>query len=195
MSVVEKIKAADAVVLLDSCQYSHDGFSNRNVMPDGSWLTVPIEHATDMAPFNHVRISEHGNWRRKHARTLRQHYGSHADPLIREIERPYRLLIGLSLACLRHLTDPSKWFFQSHLDGGRAVVAVSEDRAELAPISQRLAMMVAELGGDTYLSGPSGRKYLDERPFLDRGIRVEYFRWDGPNPCSVEILSRRRVMA
>lgn len=196
LSVIEKVRMADAVVWIDEVQYTHGGFSNRNRMPDGSWLTVPVDRATDMAQFNRVRIAQHGNWRIKHLRTLWQHYGSSADELIDEIERPYRLLIGLNLACmrviLRHAEIDTPWHFQSHLDGGRATVAVSEDREELRPISDRLAMMVAELGGDVYLSGPSGFRYLNEEPFKALGIRVDYFDWSGPsNPCSASLLRSR----
>jgi len=194
VSVAGKMAAADAVIFLDEVQFSHGGWSNRNRMPDGSWLTVPIERTTDMAVFNRVRISERGGWRRKHCATLRQHYGG-VDDVCAEIMRPYRLLIGLNLALLRILLpDFPPWHFQSHLDGGRAVTAVSDDRAELAPISVRLAMMVAELGGTTYLSGPSGRNYLNERPFHERGIKVDYWKHEGPNLCAVSRLSRSLKM-
>ncbi len=189
LNVIDKIRSADAVIWLDECQYSHGGWSNRNRMPDGSWLTVPIERRTDMGPFNRVRISEHGDWRSVHIRTLQQHYGRRAAPFQDEIERPYRLLVGLNLALLWVLLgDAIPWHFQSHLDGGHAVWAVSEDAADLAPISLRLAMMVAEIGGTTYLSGPSGRDYLDERPFLERGIKVAYYEHRGPNDCALSAL-------
>jgi hypothetical protein len=190
LSVIEKVRSADAVILLDEVQYSHDGWSNRNRMPDGSWLTVPIERGTDMAPFNRVRISEHGNWRRRHVRTLRQHYGDAAELFCREFERPYRLLIGLNLACLRLILDDcdTAWHFQSHLDGGHSIPAVLNPDDSHALISARLAMMVAELGGDTYLSGPSGFRYLDERPFAERDIAVSYWEHRGSNPCALERL-------
>jgi hypothetical protein len=108
-----------------------------------------------------------------------------------EIDRPFRLLTGLNLACLRVLLADAttRWHFQSHLDGGHAAVAVSDVHAELLPISERLAIMVAELGGDTYLSGPSGFRYLSEIPFLERGIDVRYFEWSRSNPCSVARLA------
>jgi hypothetical protein len=195
LSVVEKIESADAVIFLDEVQFSHNGWSNRNRMPDGSWLTVPIERTTDMAAFNRVRISEHGNWRRNHCKALRQHYGRAVEPICDEIQRPYRLLVGLSLSLLSILLDGSgtAWHFQSHLDGGRTVTAVSDDREELLPISARLALMVAELGGSTYLSGPSGRNYLNERPFHERGIKVDYWKHEGPNLCAVSRLLPRAV--
>lgn len=187
LSVVEKVRAADAVIWLDEVQYSHGGWTNRNRMPDGSWLTVPVERFTDMAPMNRVRISEHGRWRMTHTRTLQRHYGRASFPILDEISRPYRLLVGLNLACLRVLLADcdAAWHFQSHLDGGRAKPVVSDSPEELEPISARLALMVAEVGGTTYLSGPSGRNYLDERPFRERGIRVEYFTWNGENPCAL----------
>lgn len=191
LSVIEKLAVSDAVIWLDSVQFTHGGYSNRNRMPDGSWLTVPIRRTTNMAPFNKVKIAEHGLWRRDHVRSIRQHYGESVGTFVvcSEIERPYGLLIGLNLALLRILCDglapETAWHFQSHLDGGNAVRAVSESEEELLPISERLAMMVAELGGDTYLSGPSGRNYLSEEPFHERGIEVDYFRWEGENPCSL----------
>lgn len=202
LSVIEKLAAADAVVWLDEVQFSHGGWSNRNRMPDGSWLTVPVEHHTEPSTFratfpafNRVRISEHDGWRNRHATTLRQHYGTGVDDLCEEIQRPYRLLVGLNLALLRVMLDgcDTAWHFQSHLDGGRTTLAVSDDRVELAPISKRLAMMVSELGGDVYLSGPSGYRYLDESPFDALGIEVRYFEWNGPNPCAVEARRARTL--
>lgn len=185
--MIQKVEFADAIIWLDEVQFSHGGFSNRNRMPDGSWLTIPIDRSTDMAEFNRVRISDHRDWRKDHCKTLRQHYGSVADMICDEIQRPYRLLIGLNLACLQIILGDSdaSWHFQSHLDGGRAVTAISDDRVELAPISARLALMVSELGGDVYLSGPSGRRYLNETPFHDLGIQVDYWQHTGDNPCAV----------
>jgi hypothetical protein len=196
LSVIEKVEAANAVIWLDEVQYSHGGWTNRNRMPDGSWLTVPVERRTDMGPINRVRISEHGGWRESHAKALRQHYkGGLVEDLCEEIMRPYRLLVGLNLALIRLLVDPTgeqrrfdsqtSWHFQSHLDGGHAVWAQGDEEYELLPISDRIAMMVEELGGDVYLSGPSGRNYLSEVPFDQRGIKVEYWQFEGANDCAV----------
>ena len=195
ISVTRKLESADAVIWLDEVTYSPHGWTNRNRMPDGSWLTVPVASGAMFQPLNRVRIAEGRDWRRSHCAALRQHYGAEAvETICEEIRRPYRLLIGLNLACLRILLDGTTggWHFQSHLDGGRAVMAVSDDREELAPISVRLAMMVAEIGGTTYLSGPSGRDYLDEAPFRERGLAVEYWSHEGPNPCAVGAIQSAR---
>lgn len=199
VSVISKIAAADMVLWLDEVQFTKNGWTNRNQMPDGSWLTVPVERSTDGLPMNRVRIAQR-HWYPKAERTLRQHYRN-ADWLPhveRILERPYRTLIGLNLALLRLILDRAggpEWVFQSHLDGGRSVLAVSDNPAELIPISERLAMMVAEVGGTVYLSGPSGRNYLDETPFHQRGIRVDYYRHDGPNQCALSLLPDRQLLA
>lgn len=197
LSVIEKVRLADSVIWLDTAAFSHGGFTNRNRLPDGSWLTVPIDRGTDMAAMNRVRISEHDNWRRVHCKALRQQFGPATAPFCDEIQRPYKLLVGLNLACLRIILEGSDtvWHFQSHLDGGNAINMVSEDHEELKPISERLALMVAELGGTTYLSGPSGRDYLDETPFRDLGIEVDYFQWAGPNTCSAGHMRQRSFYA
>ena len=195
-SVLSKAMASDTIIWLDEVQYSKNGWTNRNRMPDGSWLTVPIEKATDGEPINRVRIAEGAcRWRFKAVATLDQHYRGGdcwLGEMAAEITRPYRLLIALNLALLRivfdELGERTPWVFQSHLDGGHAVKAVSREPADLAPISERLAMMVEEVGGSVYLSGPSGRNYLDETPFHERGLDVAYWKHEGPNPCALELL-------
>lgn len=193
--MVEKILAADTVIWLDEVLYSPGGFTNRNRLPDGGWLTVPVVSGAGQLPINRVGISEHRQWRERMTKTLRQQYGPWVHDVCDIIERPYRLLVGLNVALLEHVFRSAHvgHVFQSHLDGGRAVRAVSNDRTELLPISVRLAMMVQEAGGDVYLSGQSGRNYLDERPFRQRGIRVDYWQHEGPNPSALDLMERVNV--
>ena len=73
---------------------------------------------------------------------------------------------------------------QSHLAAGR-----------YDDVSEGLAAMTAEVGGTVWLSGPSGRNYLDEAPFAARGIEVRYFEHVGPNPCALELLTSRQAAA
>jgi hypothetical protein len=195
LSVLSKVVASDAVIWLDEVQYTKGGWSNRNRTLTGQWLTVPVERHCSFKPLNRVRIGEPDfDWRGKMAHRLRSTWdGDVVDRVCAEIHRPYRLLVGLNVALLKILLESAGseaiWAFQSHLDGGHAVVSQSEDSVELAPISERLAMMVEELGGTTYLSGPSGRNYLDETPFTKRGLEVAYWKHEGPNPCGLDLVA------
>lgn len=186
MSVISKIEASHAVIWLDEVQFSKGGWTNRNKAADKTWLTVPVEAHCVYKPINRVRIGEpKKEWRWDFIHKLIESYpGPLTQRVCEEILRPYRLLVGLNVALLRIVCPPNPaWHFQSHLDGGHAVVSQSTDADELLPISHRLAMMVDEVGGTIYLSGPSGRHYLDERPFHELGIEVDYWAHSGPNPC------------
>lgn len=175
-SVIEKVKASDAVIWLDDVAYTRGGWTNRNRMPDGSWLTIPLRHSTLDGAIRDVEISYEREWIEKHVKTLRQHYGGAAEPIVAELEQRPRKLCTLNLACLRVLLPDAHGYLQSQIAKANAL------------ISDSLAAMVAEVGGTMYLSGPSGKAYLDEEPFRQRGIKVEYWHWDGPNPCALETL-------
>jgi hypothetical protein len=196
VSVVEKIRAADAVIWMDQAQYERHGFVNRNRLSDGHWLTVPVNEHDTYAPINRVRIADDtGRARGKIAKTLELRLGPAGAPFAAELRKPYRLLVGLNYQLIRILLDRlsigTVHHFQSHLDAGHAVPAVSDDEASLLPMRERLAHMVAEIGGTVWLSGPSGRHYLDEAPFHDRGIAVRYFDHAGPNPSALELVRDR----
>ena len=189
VSVVTKIAAADVVICEDELQFTR-GYENRNRLPNGKWITVPVEYGSVGEPLNRVRIAargEHGRgWQQQMVTQIRRAWPNEtAERVCREILRPYRQLIGLNAALLRILCDAleitTEWQFQSHLEAGHY--------SEFA--SDRLADMVSELGGDIYLSGPSGRNYLDEKPFEARDIEVRYWEHDGANPCALELVAAK----
>jgi hypothetical protein len=201
VSVIEKIRAADAVIWMDTMQYERHGFVNRNRLSDGAWMTIPVNEHDTFAPINRVRIADPTfRARKKIAQKLRCELGAAAEPYALELLRPYPLLVGLNAALLRWLLADLgidvEQHYQSHIDLGHALPVVSESDSELDPARERLAMMVAAIGGTVWLSGPSGSRYLNEEPFHTRGIEVRYFEWpEGtPNPSAIEAL-RERVAA
>jgi hypothetical protein len=143
-----------------------------------------------------VRIGEpEKDWRGPLIRDLIDTWpGDVTARICQEIMRPRGLLVGLNKVILRILLSllaPAVEIeCQSDLLGGHTIPAVSDDKDALKPISWRIAAMVEELGGDVYLSGPSGRKYLSEEPFVKRGITVEYWSHQGENPCALSLLSQ-----
>jgi hypothetical protein len=201
LSVVNKIKASDAVIWVDEVDYSHFSWTARNMLSTGQRLVVPLRSESRHGPINRVEIAPEWRWREKLARTLTHCFGRVGEPYAAEVRRPYGLLVGLNAALLRlllaDLDSFAAWHWQSQLLGGRPA-SVEDDRAESGlrrGISYQLAAMVAEVGGDVYLSGPSGRRYLDEAPFAERGIRVDYYEHVGPNPCALELLRWERGAA
>lgn len=185
VSVMRKVQTADVVIWMDQMQYRRHSWVNRNRFSDGTMFTIPVAEHDTFQPINEVRIADPtGRLRAKAAKTLEHKLGlDTAAPYCREIRRPYRLLAGLNARLLRLLMADlgiqTEEHYQSHLGAGR-----------YDDTSEGLAEMVAELGGTVWLSGPSGRNYLDEEPFLERGIQVRYFDFDGANPSAIELLKK-----
>lgn len=197
-SVVRKIAAADIFIACDEFQFVRHAWVNRNRLTDGTWLIAAVNEHDTFAPINRVRLADQpARWREKLARTLENRFGETAAGYANDIRRPWRLLSGLNVALLRRLLDDleiaPEWVFQSHLEAGRHWgPVVGDDPWDLTPVSEKLAAMTAEVGADVWLSGPSGRHYLDETPFHDRGIEVRYFDYsEDTNPCGIELVAGR----
>ena len=199
-SVLSKVLAADAVVWMDTVQFTKGGFTNRNKLPDKSWATVPVADAT-FSPINRVRIGEpQREWRAPLIHSLIEAWpGDITAAVCHQILRSYPLLVGLNAAILNILLDAFEFkgeqHWQSHLDEAHSVPAESKEKGHLRPISWRIAEMVAAIGGTSYLSGPSGRNYLDEEPFDELGIEVDYWHHEGPNPCALALVGQRVEVA
>lgn len=193
-SVITKVLASDAVVWMDTVQFTKGGYTNRNRLPDGRWITVPVTGET-FAPINRVRIGDPvKEWRRSMISSIEGAWpGALTGVVCQEISREYPLLVGLNASILRVLLAALEYrgeqHWQSHLDAQHALPANSDEPETLKPISSRIAEMVHALGGTIYLSGPSGKRYLDEGPFLEREIAVEYWHHEGSNPCSLALMS------
>lgn len=199
-SVVDRLRQADVIVWLDGAQYVHKGFVNRNrFSPDDAWMTVPVNEHDHYAPINRVRIADPEHRRReKIARTLEARLGGLAEPFTTELRRPYVLLAGLNHALIRRLFDAlgvtAEHTFQTFLDPEPTVPVVTDDGAHVSRVRDRYADMAAQLGATVYLSGP-GKHHGDAARFHERGMRIEYSEWQGPNPCALELLRDRQAVA
>lgn len=171
----DKMTKSDVFVLLDTVPFTKGGYQNR-VRIKGSdgpqWLTVPVQKKGKLGQLtNEVETNELLPWRENHIKTLQTLYGrcpghEAASTLLSEVyANPSTNLADLCTDIITRLRD--------HYGIDTTLVRSSELDATGAS-SELLARIVAELGGDVYLSGPSGRNYLDEQVFADHGISVEY---------------------
>lgn len=202
VSVMTKVVACDAVIWVDEVDYSHYSYTARNRTDDGTMFSVPLLAATRHGPINRVELDPRMGWRRKLGRLLAYHYGGDITYEYQKIiERPFGLLVGLNCALLdRLLYDMEsnvEQHWQSMLLGGRKLETIYDDLKTTGlrkQISTQLAKMTAELGGDVYMSGPSGNPekggYLWVKPFAELGIEVKYWKHEGPNPCALHLLSK-----
>ncbi len=176
----DKMLHSDVLVLLDNVQFIKRGYQNRaRIKAAGGpqWLTVPVisKGRYDQATRD-VEIDETARWRAVHLRTLHTVLAKapHRDELLEVVEPIYgrddvHRLVDLNLALIRAMADRL----------GIATRLVSASELDVEGSSTRLMLRLTRaVGGDAYLSGPTGRKYLEPELFDEAGLELRYHSFD-----------------
>ena len=179
-----KWAAADRFIFLDTVQYEKNGWQNRNRIKTSAgprWLTVPI-HARLGTPMREVTIDAAQPWRERHLRAIEQAYAKaphlprYRDALVSVYRAEWDRLVPLAVASAR-------WLGQA-LGVATPVVLASELGTEAGSpgddATARLVALCRAVGGDRYLAGQDGARYIDPRRFAAAGIAVEVQRYEHP---------------
>jgi hypothetical protein len=172
----DKTQHADVLVLLDTVQFIKRGYQNRTRVkgPQGpQWLTVPVRSKGRYDQLTcDVEIDESTDWRRAHLRTLHGLLAKapHRDALLDVVESVYAQALGprlvdLNLALISAVVE--------RLDIPTRLVRASE--LDVTDSSTRLMRdLTLAVGGDVYLSGPTGRTYLEPEILDEAGVDLRY---------------------
>lgn len=171
LGYIHKILLCDVFVLLDTVQFTKNGWINRNKIKTSrgwQWITVPVFHRFG-DPIIAVKIDRTQPWQRKHLQTLVSNY-SHAAffdkyrPAFDDIYcRQWEHLVDLNCTMLERLLEC--------LHVRRELVRASDMKLPDGP-TERLIGACKAVGATTYLSGPDGMKYMCLERFLEEGIEV-----------------------
>lgn len=167
-----KLAAADCWIFLDTVQFEKNGWQNRNrIKTRGGpqWLTVPV-HARLGTLIQDVEIDRRQPWARKHLEALRVNYAAaaHFERYFGELERllgrPWRLLADLNVELTGHLA--------AALGLSRRMVRASALGVARTEPTERLLDLCRAVGGDIYLAGRDGARYMSLAEFQAAGVAV-----------------------
>jgi hypothetical protein len=171
----DKIRKSDVFILLDTVPFTKGGFQNRVQIKgqhSAQWLTVPIVKAGRTGQStNSVQINHSAPWRTNHLRTLQALYAKTryfqkvSDELINIYSNDTDRLVEFNVPII-------KWML-TKFQIDRKVIFASELNC-LGSGTSLLLSLVQAVGGDTYLSGPSGRNYLELAKFESAGVAVDF---------------------
>lgn len=183
LGFLDKARQADVFIFLDNVQYEKNYFHNRNKIrtADGwTWLTVPAAtsgRASQSIAEVEIHPTALPRWREKHLSSWRQTYGPARFG-------PVYLPALESLYSKKHLrladfnVDVIRWLFEAF------EIRAETELASRLPCSagptERLVSLCRAVGADVYLSGVSGKDYLDEGAFSRAGIELRYQRFFHP---------------
>ena len=164
MGFFQKMSSADVFVILDNVQYKKRNFQNRNKIKlksgEDYWLTVPVDKDSDRKVIKDVTVSKDTLWRKKLIRTVLEHLKFDISEFY-EHEKLIDINMSSIKWCMKKLSINTPLVYASDLSN------LSGSKSEL------LASILREIGANKYISGPSGKDYLDLSYF--EGIEVEFF--------------------
>lgn len=171
----DKMRLADVLILLDTVPFTKGGFQNRVKLagPRGAqWLTVPVQTKGHMGQRTcDVAMADASRLAHTHLSTFTALYRKAPgyQRLWGRMEELYRKTDG----SLVEFTIPGIMMIR-HLLGVTTEVVRASDLSAAGSRDELLCALVREVRGTTYLSGPSGRGYLDEGVFRAQGVDVRY---------------------
>jgi hypothetical protein len=161
-----KMMLCDRFIFADDLQYTTQSYINRvriKTAHGEKWLTVPVlSRGKGRLKIKEIRIAQSENWQHKHWRTLYLNYkhapffDRYAGYFEKLYQRKWTYLVDLNMEILS--------FIMKTLDITCSVARSSEYSVPASQIN----------GGTEYISGESGRIYLDETDFKKKGISLNY---------------------
>lgn len=162
MGYFQKMKAADIFVILDNVNYRKNYFQNRNKFLNKNeveeWFTIQVEKGATSKHIKDVKVVD-GPWRKKIVKKLEQNLGVNLKHIY-----DYDNLMDINIQSIEYCRD---------ILNIQTPIAYASDLNVNGTKSELLANLVKQMNGTTYLSGPSGKDYLDLSYFND--IEVKYF--------------------
>jgi hypothetical protein len=158
--VFEKIAASDVFVMLTQVQFTRNNYHNRFQYRD-RWYTMPVNQKLE--PLSH-KFYENTTRSWESIKRKLPAYGDLLDQFDDVFRVPTCSLTGANGAIIGRILDRLKMDTKPTVDGQGHGTA-----------TMRLINLCKAHGADVYLSGPSGRNYLDEPLFEQNGIELRYF--------------------
>ena len=184
VSYFAKIVRSDIFILLDTVQYSKGNWTNRNRIKSSRgeiMLTVPIiTKNRSLQNIFEVGINPNElNWHKKHLKTFQQNYSkapyyAQYMPILEDIlSRGWKSLADMNIWIIREICTllnlPSKLIRAS-------VLSQTEQHG-----TDLLVHLTREGGGDSYLSGQGGRKYMETEKFTASQVKLIFSKFS-PQP-------------
>jgi len=170
-----KMTLADVFVLYDTAKFSKNGTINRNKIKTRTgwqWLTVPVRRPSGRA-IKDVEIASLP-WADKHLKSIQANYqsapyfSSYFSDLRSVLSRGWTELDGLNTALIHIIRN---WLsIETKVVLASTLPAPSSDNA-----TEKIIQLTTLSGGSVYISGPSGKKYLQQEKFTRVALRFAEF--------------------
>jgi WbqC-like protein family len=187
----DQIARCDLFLLYDDLLYSKETWRNRNRIRTSQgwcWLSVPVRNDGLLRKtIREVEIDEERQWRRRHWRSLQQHYArapffpAYEEFFARLYETRWRFLNDLNLAIIRYIVAvlgiQTSILVSSEIGLEREYLRL---RGRHRDPTGRIAFLCQHLGADCFLEGALGRIFMEPERLQPLGLTMEFHHYQHP---------------
>ena len=177
------IQNADVFVFYDEVQYTKNDWRNRNRIYTKNglqWLTIPVNKEAVNGKISEVKINS--DWQELHYKSL--YLGYKSAPYFHQLET--LLNDYLKDKTWTSLKELNQYLIVkiSEMIGIATVFKDSTDYTLQGDKIEKLIDLVAQVGGNEYISGPSGMNYLSNAGtlFAEKNIQLTFKKYPDYRP-------------
>ncbi|MGD8172510.1 WbqC family protein [Vibrio sp. TRT 21S02] len=174
----DMISYVDEFILYDDMQYTKRDWRNRNKIKTSDecrWLTIPVKVKGKY--YQKIRNTEidGSQWKKKHWGSIQQNYKK--SPFFNEISNILKPLYDKEHYLLSECNEDFIRSICNYLSIDTIINSSSEYEL-IEGKSEKLLNICLQAGATEYVSGPAAKDYLDEKIFIEAGIKVTWFSYD-----------------
>lgn len=173
----QKMASADLFVILDNVKFRKNYFQNRNkflnTKGQEEWFGVSIPKKSNSLNINEVFVTCNSlnNWKTKVVNKIKHNFNEDMSDIY-----SYKKLIDINMASINWCRD--------RLNIKTPIVYASELNVEGSK-SELLLNICLTTNATEYISGPSGKDYLDLNIFRQNNVKVSFFQPEVKNYYSM----------
>ena len=170
----QKMAMADLFIFLDVVQLSIGGYTRRvriRTKEGSDWLSIPMDHENRFRFIDEVVLLADSRWRKKHRNLLMANYDQtpffDREFIDAHYARPFTRL--------QEMNEEGIFYLMKRLGITTKTIRASDlvpDRSLKS--TDLLVDILSRAGAEVFISGSTGRNYLDEAKFAEAGIELRY---------------------
>jgi hypothetical protein len=166
----------DLFLVYECVKYTKNDWRNRNQIEDGhghrTWLTIPVTHKNLRQSFMETRVATR-YWARSHFSTLNHHFAQ--APGWKKFREELKTLYEMA-GQMDYLYEVNRLFLGWLVEKLQIKTEIKflSNYPEFSNPTERLVSVLKNFEATQYISGPSGKNYIDSNQFEDAKIKLIY---------------------
>jgi hypothetical protein len=170
----QKMAMADLFIFLDVVQLAIGGYTRRvriRTKEGSDWISIPMVHENRLRAIDQAVLLPDSRWRKKHRNLLMANYDQapYYDPGFVDAfySRPFTRL--------QELNEDGIFYLMKRLGVGTRTIRASDLAPDRSLRSTDLLVdILTRAGAEVFISGSTGRNYLDGAKFAEAGIQLRF---------------------